>query len=465
MTPEWFGRRALVFMAASLGLVAGLVLLVKGTTYALLLGLSPILVGIALLVARHPEYLGIFLVLCFFSNLESLLSLLLSVPFGDVLFAVSTGYVALMFFSRSQRPQFGTAIRAFFLFFFVVLIIIAISPYTREFTFANWSKRSAYGIATFIVAYVTASNKRHFRRIVVLLSWTGVVLAILNVIEFLDRSIIDFSSLPGRSAGLLLNPNVSAAAILSSLVLCYLYSTRLAVVMRIVMFAGIYTTFSRFALIVFWPLVAYLELRSRKLTGKQLAVAAAVVGGVITLTAYSAILVEDYSSAQVQKAYGRIVQIREGRFDDASSLQRVRVVFVNLERFAEHPLIGGGLGSASVVDSPHNEFLLLMAELGVLPAVFYAIFLGLLFVRLRQIAPREERQVLLAAYAYAVSYLMFTHNALNTKSYLIMLALLCAATEVFPARGQERDTAAHVPRPPQPYLGTPRVPAQGPGNR
>ncbi len=421
-------------MAASFGLVAGLVIVLRSPSHAVALALLPVVVGVALLVARHPAYLGIFLILAFYTNLESLLSVVLGLPFGDALFSVSVAYIAILIFSQAERPVFGAPVRVYFLFFFVSMIVIALSPYTREFAFANWAKRTAYGQITFVVAYMTLANQKRFRTVVVLLSWSGVILAIFNLIEFFDRSIIDFSSLPGRSAGLLLNPNVSAAAILSSFVLSYFYPTRFAVLSRIVMFAGIYTTFSRFALIVFWPLVAYLELRSRKLTLRQLTITAVLAAGIGVLTAYSAILMEDYSSAQVQKAYGRIAHIREGRFDDASSLQRIRVIFVNLDRFAEHPFIGGGLGSASLVDSPHNEFLLLMAELGILPTVFYVLFLALLFVRILRVEPREERQILMVTFVYAASYLLFTHNALNIKFHLILFSILCVATELFPRR-------------------------------
>ncbi len=434
MTPENMSRHAQVLMAAALGLAAGLIIVLKSTTFAITLGILPILAFLAILVARQPAYLGIFLIVVFFTNAESLLSFIVGFRFGDVSFAIMAGYLLIALVAGPERPRFGAAIRAYFLFFVVCAIVIAISPYTRDIAFENWVKWNAYGQGAFLVVYLTTTNPKRFKTIAILIAWSGVVLSIFNILEFIDRSLVDFSSLPGRSAGPLINPNVSAAAILTSFILSYLYPSRLLILSRVVMFAGIYTTFSRFALIAFWPSLAYLELRTRKLTFRQIVVTASVLSAVIALTTYSALLVQDFSSAPVQRAYHRVVDLREGRFDDTSSRQRIRVIFVNLKRFTEHPIIGGGIGSASVIDSPHNEFLLLMAELGILPTVFYVLFLITVYVRLRGIAPREERQVLLTLYFFSVSYLLFTHNALTTKSQLIGSALLCVAPEIFPSR-------------------------------
>ena len=123
--------------------------------------------------------------------------------------------------------------------------------------------------------------------------------------------------------------------------------------------------------------------------------------------------------------------MKEGRFDDSSTRQRIRVIGINLERFAEHPVIGGGIGTASVNDAPHNQFLLIMAEFGSIGAVLYTAFIVLLLLRLLKIQPQDQRHKLLLVYAYTVSYLFFSHNAIYLRFHIIMTAFLCAATEIF----------------------------------
>lgn len=393
--------------------------------------LLPVAVAAAALILRQPLLLGILLLPIFYSNIEGITGEKTGLPTAVALWFLSLGYFAILAFTNNLRFFLPLPSKLFILFIALITATATLIPFRNDALYGDWLKMTLYSFNAFLMCHVVLIDRAQMRRLVILLTWTGVILSVINLIEFFDRSLINLSSVPARSAGLLQNANPSASAILACYLISYLTPQRFLLPARILMFLGIYTTFSRAGLIMFGMFLFYNELLAQRLTARRMLLSLVLIMTVSMVALFGRELVAQSNNKQVSIAYERVVRIMDGSFDDESSNQRRRVIPIHLRNFEEHPLVGSGGGATRGPDSPHNQILLIMVEHGLIGAVVFVLFV-LVALRNILIMPNvPEKRLILALFLFQVANMAVTHNELQYRFYMEVFALLCLGPIVY----------------------------------
>lgn len=231
---------------------------------------------------------------------------------------------------------------------------------------------------------------------------------------------LTFSIVIGRSAGLYVNPNISAIALLiGMLVSISILPEKARGAFLGVAGLGIFLTLSRAAEVLFMIAVAGL-LWSRILSWRQ---AVAAFGLLFALIAVAGVAVVSgwwdpiQSGVLNTNTFDRILLMSS----DASASQRAEVAQKAWLWVQQSPLLGHGLGTTSVWDAdvaPHNIYLILMVDQGVFAM---AIYLGLVWVTV----PRTREGWVLAVVLILLGF--FSHNLLEDRSFLLCLSLMAAS--------------------------------------
>jgi O-antigen ligase len=251
--------------------------------------------------------------------------------------------------------------------------------------------------------------------------------AVVNIYDFF---IPTFSLVPGRAAGLYLNPNGSGLMLIS---LAIIATRPLSPAVRYVMWgivaAGVLLTFSRSSWICLLFALVYLTWLGDFGLGRMriiLALCVVFVAGVIVSLFVSGAIYHYTIDSQIGQYLDHNTVERIGGsgtlLTDDSSSERQRVFFLGLEAFLAAPLFGHGLGytyewSADV--GTHNMFVMMLAEGGVLGLSVYLLLLATLCYQ----TPNRFRP--LAGVILIVS--LFSHNLLDGFAEGFLLATLAAA--------------------------------------
>jgi O-Antigen ligase len=211
----------------------------------------------------------------------------------------------------------------------------------------------------------------------------GLVVAVstgINLIEYYLPQLlpITFTTTPGRAAGFALNPNDSATYICLPLPLVAFFAPRLMRYMwYAIALAGIAVTFSRAGMVLWVAAVVVTEvLKQRERTGLR-------ITGMILLSIQ--FLFVALVLAYAVSAFGGM----DAFFPDLNSNTRARVSGTlddngrlyaaekGIDMFLDAPLVGKGIGSTRVSQyiEPHNTFVLMLAELGLVGSIWIAAFL------------------------------------------------------------------------------------------
>lgn len=408
--------------------------------------LAPVAMLSAVVVLRNPLLLGMLLLPIFYSNIEGITGEKTGLPTAVALWLLSLGYFAVLAFTNQLRFLMPLSSKLFLLFIAVITAMATLIPYRNDALYSDWLKMTLYSLNAYLMCHVVLINRTQIRRLVILLTWTGVVLSVINIIEFFDRSLINLSSVPARSAGLLQNANPSASAILACYLISYLTPQRFMLPARLLMFLGIYTTFSRAGLIMFFLFLFYSELVAQSLTVRRLVVSALLIVTALTVLAFGRVLVEQSNNKQVSLAYERIVRTLDGSFDDESSNQRRRVIPIHLKLFEEHPLVGSGGGATRGPDSPHNQILIIMVEHGLIGTILFLIFVGVACRGILVMPRVPEKRLLLALFLFQVANMSVTHNELQYRFYMVVFALICVGPQLYSEREFE-EADKRLPQP------------------
>lgn len=248
----------------------------------------------------------------------------------------------------------------------------------------------------------------------------------VNVYEFLHPG--TFALGVGRSAGLYVNPNIAASAILAGLVLC-VGPLRASLRPAFVALAGlgVFLTLSRGALLCWAVLVCALvvqrQLRARQLLG-TLAILVAVSGPALVLTGQADRLLAVSEFVQSRSpSFRRVLEAQDVIVaGDFSARERLSVAQRAFAMFTERPLTGYGIGATAEWElkaSTHNVYLRYAAEYGVLGLLLFAGLLGTLAWG----APRDERPLAINMVLFLSVWGLFSHNVLEEWHVLLSIAL------------------------------------------
>lgn len=210
--------------------------------------------------------------------------------------------------------------------------------------------------------------------------------ALLNIALFAFPELfqIKMSSMAGRAAGLFWDPNQCATILCWSLPLATCRSsphTKLATY-AIALVAVVYT-FSREG-VVLW-VAAFLcdvfilpEWDFGKRWGLHRLQTRVVVGALVLLACLIVALWYEHLVGTLNPLLNRDTALRIHGGDQGTIQQRMEIAARGLTLFAQHPVLGAGVGSTIAwgeLFSVHNMFILMLAEFGLAGGVLYATFL------------------------------------------------------------------------------------------
>jgi O-antigen ligase len=296
----------------------------------------------------------------------------------------------------------------------------ALGP-TNDLSFQTIRERLV-AVVFLLLASIWFTDARVHRSVRNALGIAVVLACAVNVYDLFHP--LQLSIVIGRAAGLYINPNIAAAAILFMTVLAYDgLSGRRRMGVLVAGLIGVLLTASRGAALTAVAVLGIFWLRGRLrarqvLAGLALLVVAAVGGLAITGNLSTVGLLIDATSAQRE----RLSLGDDNAGDEMSTETRRKVAERAIEMFLEHPVAGAGLGATarSTSDLTHNMYLMFMAEYGAVGAIIFPA----LVVAVTWGARGEMRTTALASAGFLTFWALFSHNVLDEFQLLLFMALL-----------------------------------------
>jgi O-antigen ligase len=246
-----------------------------------------------------------------------------------------------------------------------------------------------------------------------------VLLSVLN--NFLDfTGIYNFSVATGRAAGFYQNPNIAGFYLVTGMVLtASLLPRRLRLYYCLLVGLGVTLTFSRSSVLM-WLVSLYglSQIHIFSFSRKMLTIMWTSLVVMVLAVQFGENMV---ASLGITKYLGENARVRM-QFNyqtDVSVQGRLAVAEESWQLFQQAPWTGHGLGAhnvSSTLVAPHNMFLLIGVEMGVLGLLLY---IGLFFAIWRMNA--GVAKVFAAAFFIGS---LFSHNLLDETALWLALALV-----------------------------------------
>lgn len=349
---------------------------------------------------------------------------------------------------------------------YVTLSLMWYIPFSNQTTAAAQQLQSRFISALFlvIVTMILADPRTHLPTHLTI-AWAVVFASIVNIYELLHPS--TFSSDFGRSAGLYINPNQTAAAIVLGVICAQdVVSPRWRAWFLALSAVGVALTLSR-AGIVAWILV-FIISRLRAGPRGLLKLGVFVLLAAVVLVPFGAAGIEGLfadTGVLSDDVQNRVNFFESGSASDTSAESRVEHAGFAWDMFVENPAAGRGTG-ASVsppfdVLGPHNIYLSLMVDHGVIGVLIVP-----LFVLAAALGTRGAARGLAVGVSMFILYWgMFSHNVLEERYLLLAVALIAAVTTSSQNRAgvQTGRLSEHSPRSPVTTYGEGDSPKVSPG--
>ena len=312
---------------------------------------------------------------------------------------------------------------------------------------------SSLQLIAFVVLLADARVRRVARAAIVATSLMAVV---MNLWEITHPMV--FSMSLGRSAGFYVNPNITGAALIASMLLGLpAVPARLREVYVLTVAVGVFTTLSRGALLC-WLMVIVFLVASRAVRGKRLAITFAV-GATLALSVASAMLAKGqfgYLGGGAEQFVRKRLAIgnKEQLGTDVSASSRSHLAMRAVEMFGERPLNGHGTGATvewSEPESTHNIYVRHFAEYGLVGAWLVPLLLVLCWraAGVNGIGDTVEPSLRAATSRAFVVFVglwgLFSHNVIDDGFVLMGIALTAAIPGVAPRATTQRSRTISAP--------------------
>jgi O-antigen ligase len=263
-------------------------------------------------------------------------------------------------------------------------------------------------------------------------------------------------AVPGRGAGTFVNPNAAAALIvMGTMIALPFVPMRLRSILLVAALVGIAPTSSRSGFLYAGVMIIG-AMCLRLLNRAQVLVLAVALPVLIALTAvYYDKLMEASDVTRLDQIVLRLAWFDDVEEEDGSVASRKMAAAHARDMFLEKPVTGHGLGSTSLeslADSPHNMYLMLAAEQGVLGLALYVFLIAIMYLRGRGVAraaaTREEHDIGKTLMLYALFLAaqgFFSHNVLEEPHGIFAIAFLAAAAHAAERRRFLLDAAYPQP--------------------
>ena len=300
----------------------------------------------------------------------------------------------------------------------------------------RWRLLAIFEILGFLAIFMDARANRFARLTLVAAVHAGVV---INIYELFVP--MTFSDVSGRSAGLYVNANMSAEALVLGMILgLTALPTWYRSVFILLVGSGVFVTYSRAGLIG-W-LIAVGGLMLGRFIGathviRTVLMTLFLIGIVLAPKADQILTTLEGAGALNKDTQERLAWIIDPfGVQDSSSWSRKSIAREAWERVGEHPFLGGGTGAVhrGLDIPPHNQFLSHMIDHG----VFGAVLIPLLLVTLIWRAEGEGQRVAFIFSCATLWFSFFTHTFLNNAHSLLLVALVAALASI---RVSQKDQA------------------------
>ena len=293
-------------------------------------------------------------------------------------------------------------------------------------------------VLIFVVASVLALRADLDRTLAIAAFVIVAVGAALNLYElFVENNV--WSIAPGRSAGFYGNPNVSGQALLGyGLVFLTARSAKLRIVDLILMalvVVGVFATFSRAGILA--SLVLLTAAALMRVSASTCRVSSSV-RWLISLLAFTFASYVVHNVDLSEDATVRIFSLIEaGGFGDYGE-DRGTAASVALDAIDENPLFGAGVETIyEMPEGPHNMFLAMMVDYGIVGLIAYLVVI----IRLILIARHADRNLsgtVLFYVAWLVIFSFASHNLLGNTATIPLMGFALARAYRIQSPAQSR---------------------------
>ena len=334
--------------------------------------------------------------------------------------AILAGVAYFLFVFRQQLLRL--VFYSDYLLVAAILVVPVLMMLLSDRSFERGAYTSQIAVAsTFVVASVLGSRSELNRTFAIAAFAIVACSAALNLYELFVQNNV-WSVAPGRSAGFYVNPNISAEALVGyGLIFLLARSAKLGVpdlVLMVLVFTGVFATFSRAGILASLILLPAATL----MRAERQHMLRIVLGGVVVSLlafAFGAFVVRnlDLSEDATMRVLSLIESGGVGDYEEDRGL----AAMTSLELAMENPLTGAGVGAISrMTEGPHNMFLAMMVEYGLVGLLVYLVMIA----RLIQVARRADRRLsgmILFFVAWLVIFGFASHNLLgNTETIPLM---------------------------------------------
>jgi len=228
----------------------------------------------------------------------------------------------------------------------------------------------------------------------------------------------------GRSAGFYIDPNIAGQVIVFGLIFSYtIIPNKFKIFFLFLTLVGVVVTFSRSGMLG-WLIVVLLLFRYKLIDKKSSLILFIILLASILLLApllYDFIIhsFDNHSSNLIN----RLNFFAQSSKTDGSELERLKIMLAAFDLFADNPLFGAGLGVIRHWQfhvAPHNIYLSLMAQFGLVGLASYLYLLYTLVAK-----AKGSTKILAKIFLAYLLFMGFTsHNILTAYQTIIVLVLM-----------------------------------------
>jgi hypothetical protein len=308
-----------------------------------------------------------------------------------------------------------------------ILVVPILLMLLSDRSFERGAYTSQIAVAsTFVVASVLALRPELSRTLAIAAFAIVAVGAALNLYELLVQNNV-WSVAPGRSAGFYVNPNISGEALVGyGLAFLLVRPTKLSftdLILMALVLLGVFATFSRAGILASLVLLTSATL----MRAQRKHMPRIILGGVAVALlgfAFASFVVHNLDLSE--DATVRVLSLIESGGVGDYEEDRGLTALTSLELAMENPVTGAGVGAISQMpEGPHNMFLAMMVEYGLVGLFVYLV----MTVRLIQIARRADRNLsgmILFFVAWLVIFGFASHNLLGNPETIPLMGFALA---------------------------------------
>lgn len=344
-------------------------------------------------------------------------------PYESAIILAGAAYFLFVFRAELARLiVFGD-----FLLGLAILVVPILLMLLSDRSFERGTYTSQMATALVFVIAAVLALRRELAATLALAAFSIVAVgATLNLYElFVENNV--WSAAPGRSASFYMNPNISAEAMVGYGLVFLLARTKKLGILDLMLVSlvvlGTFATFSRagiLACLVLLPVAALMRIDRRQLPRAMLgAVAISFVAFVFASHVLGTLDLSEDATMRV------LSLIEEGGIGDYEQ-DRGMTALASLELAMEHPLTGAGVGTIyEIPEGPHNMFLAMLVDYGIIGLVAYLMVIARLVLIGRR-ASRDVSGTILLFVAWLLVFSFASHNLLGNTVTIPLLGFALA---------------------------------------